>query len=59
MYFVNTKAIGFYLHPSDKFTIGEVEKKYGGMQYNFPLSTTCALVCKNRKMNGVLVVAAS
>lgn len=57
MYFVNTKAIGFYLHPSDKFTIGEVEKKYGGMQYNFPLSTTCALVCKNRKMNGVLVVS--
>ena len=55
-YFINTKAIGFYLHPSDMFTIGKVEKKYGGMQYNFPLSTTCALVCKNRKLNGVLVV---
>ena len=56
IYFINTKAIGFYLHPSDMFTIGKVEKKYGGMQYNFPLSTTCALVCKNRKLNGVLVV---
>ena len=56
IYFVNTKAIGLYMHPSDMFTIGEVEKKYGGMQYNFPLSTTLALVCKNRKMNGVLVI---
>lgn len=56
MYFINTRAIGFYFHPSDMFTIGQVEKKYGGMQYNFPLSSTCALVCKNRKMNGVLVV---
>ena len=56
MYFVNTKAIGFYFHEADKFTIGEVEKKYGGMQYNFPLSSTCALVCKNRKLNGVLVI---
>ena len=57
VYFINTKAIGFYFHPEDTFTIGEVEKKYGGMQYNFPLSSTCALVCKNRKMNGVLVVS--
>ena len=56
IYFVNSKAIGFYMHPSDMFTIGQVEKKYGGMQYNFPLSTTCALVCKNRKLNGVLVI---
>lgn len=56
MYFINTRAIGFYFHPSDMFTIGQVEKKYGGMQYNFPLSSTCALVCKNRKLNGVLVV---
>lgn len=56
MYFVNSKAIGFYFHPSDIFTIGKVEKKYGGMQYNFPLSSTCALVCKNRKLNGVLVI---
>ena len=55
-YFINTRAIGFYFHPSDMFTIGAVEKKYGGMQYNFPLSSTCALVCKNRKLNGVLVV---
>ena len=57
MYFVNSKAIGFYFHSADKFTIGAVEKKYGGMQYNFPLSSTCALVCKNRRMNGVLVVS--
>lgn len=56
MYFINTRAIGFFFHPSDTFTIGEVEKKFGGMQYNFPLSSTCALVCKNRKLNGVLVV---
>lgn len=58
MYFVNTKATAFYLHPADMFTVGKMEKKYGGMQYNFPLSTTCALVTKNRKMNGVLVVSA-
>lgn len=57
IYFINTRAIGFYFHPADTFSIGEVEKKYGGMQYNFPLSSTCALVCKNRKMNGVLVVS--
>lgn len=56
VYFINTKAIGLYFHPEDIFTIGKVEKKYGGMQYNFPLSSTLALVCKNRKMNGVLVV---
>lgn len=56
IYFVNTKAIGFYLHPSDMFTIGAVEKGYGKMQFNFPLSATCALVCKNRKLNGVLVI---
>ena len=59
MYFINTKALAFYFHSQDIFSIGEMEKKYGGMQFNFPLSTTCALVCKNRKMHGVLVVASS
>lgn len=59
MYFINTKATAFYFHSADIFTIGKMEKKYGGMQYNFPLSTTCALITKNRRLNGVLVVAAS
>lgn len=58
-YFINTRSIAFYMHPSDMFSIGEVEKKYGGMQYNYPLSTTLALVARNRRMNGVLVVAAA
>lgn len=58
-YFVNTKATNFYVHPKDSFKVGEMEKYNGQFKFNFPLSATLALITKNRKMNGVLVVAAA
>lgn len=58
-YFINTRSTIFHVHPNDNFQVGEMEKYNGQQKYNFPLTATLALVTKNRKMNGVLVVAAA
>ena len=58
-YFINTKSMGFYFHNKDMFSVGEKEKGYGKMQFNFPISSTCNLILKNRRDQGVLVEAVS
>lgn len=59
MYMLNTNSMAFNFHKDAMFNVGEMEKQFAQQKYSWPITAMCNFSLKNRRDQGVVVVASS